>query len=94
MLIACVAYILFKYEDASAVIPIISMYALALYRILPAITRIVSNFNSMSYFSSSVKNVYENLIYHTEYEDNEPCEFKDSITLKNIDFAYVRESPI
>lgn len=94
VLIACVAYILFKYEDASAVIPIISMYALALYRILPAITRIVSNFNSMSYFSSSVKNVYENLIYHTEYEDNEPCEFKDSITLKNIDFAYVREKPI
>lgn len=94
VLIACVAYILFKYEDASAVIPIISMYALALYRILPAITRIVSNLNTMSYFSSSVKNVYENLIYHTEYEDNEPCEFKDSITLKNIDFAYMEEKPI
>ena len=70
------------------------MYALALYRFLPAITRIVSNLNTMSYFSSSVKNVYENLIYHTEYEDNEPCEFKDSITLKNIDFAYMEEKPI
>lgn len=94
VLIACVAYILFKYEDASAVIPIISMYALALYRILPATTRILQNFNMMSYLSHSVRSVYENLTYHTEYEDNEPCEFEDSIKLQNIDFAYIEDKPI
>lgn len=94
VLIACVAYILFRYEDASAVIPIISMYALALYRILPALTRILNNFNTMSYYSHSLRSVYENLIFHTESEDNEPCSFTDSIKLLHIDFAYVENKPI
>lgn len=94
VLISCVAYILFKYEDASAVIPIISMYALALYRILPAVTRILNNINMMSYLTHSVHSVYENLIYHTEDEDIAPCEFENSITLKNVHFAYVKTKPI
>lgn len=94
VLISCVAYILFKYEDASAVIPIISMYALALYRILPAVTRILNNINMMSYLTHSVHSVYENLIYHTEDEDMAPCEFENSITLKNVHFAYVKTKPI
>lgn len=94
VLIACVAYILFKYQDASAVIPIISMYALALYRILPAVSRIMNNINMMGFYSASLKNVYENLIYHTEYEDNEPCEFQHSIMLKGVDFAYTEDKPI
>lgn len=94
VLIGCVAYILFRYEDASAVIPIISMYALALYRILPAVTRILNNINMMSYLAYAVKKVYENLIYHTDYEDNEPCVFEDCITLQNVDFAYTANKPI
>lgn len=94
VLVACVGYILFKYQDASAVIPIISMYALALYRILPALSRILYNFNTMSYYSSALKSIYENLIFHTEAEENEPCEFKHTITLRHIDFAYVPEKPI
>lgn len=94
VLISCVIYILFRYEDAAAVIPIISMYALALYRILPAVSRILQNFNMMSYLSRSVYRVYENLIYHTEYEDNEPCEFNHSICLKDVDFAYIEDKPI
>lgn len=93
-LIVCVAYILFQYQDASAVIPIISMYALALYRILPAVTRILNNINMMSYLTHSVYSVYENLTYHTEDEYQEPCAFVDSIKLENVDFAYVSHKPI
>ncbi|WP_110863005.1 ABC transporter ATP-binding protein/permease, partial [Helicobacter cinaedi] len=94
VLIACVAYILFQYQDASAVIPIISMYALALYRILPAVTRILNNINMMSYLTHSVYSVYENLTYHTEDEYQEPCAFVDSIKLENVDFTYVSHKPI
>ncbi|MBR2111490.1 MAG: ABC transporter ATP-binding protein, partial [Helicobacter sp.] len=45
ILIGCVAYILVTYRDVDAVLPIISMYALALYRILPAVSRILSTYN-------------------------------------------------
>ncbi|WP_394977313.1 ABC transporter ATP-binding protein [uncultured Helicobacter sp.] len=88
ILIGCVAYILVTYRDVDAVLPIISMYALALYRILPAISRILSTYNLMGYFANSVALVYEDLLYHTDYEDNEPCAFEKSIELKGVTFGY------
>lgn len=94
VLIASVIYILMRYESASAVLPIISMYALALYRILPATTRILNNYNMMAYYGVSVQRVYENLLYHTDYEDNAPCEFKHYIELQNISFGYIENKPI
>lgn len=88
VLIAAVAYILLKYNNAAAVIPIISMYALALYRILPALNRILQSYNFMKWCKKGVEIVYEDLIYHTEYEDNKPIEFNHTIELKNINFEY------
>lgn len=88
VLIAAVAYILLKYNNAAAVIPIISMYALALYRILPALNRILQSYNFMKWCKKGVEIVYEDLIYHTEYEDNKPIDFNRTIELKNINFEY------
>lgn len=88
VLIAAVAYILLKYNNAAAVIPIISMYALALYRILPALNRILQSYNFMKWCKKGVEIVYEDLIYHTEYEDNKPIDFNHTIELKNINFEY------
>lgn len=88
ILIAAVAYILLKYNNAAAVIPIISMYALALYRILPALNRILQAYNFMQWCKKGLEVVYEDLIYHTEYEDNKPIAFNRTIELKNINFSY------
>lgn len=94
VLIAAVAYILLKYNNAAAVIPIISMYALALYRILPALNRILQSYNFMKWCKKGVEIVYEDLIYHTEYEDNKPIEFNHTIELKNINFEYKENKSI
>lgn len=94
ILIAAVAYILIKYNNAAAVIPIISMYALALYRILPAVNRILQNYNMSRYYKRSLEIIYEDLIYHTEYEDNKPIDFNHKIELKNVDFEYTKNNPI
>lgn len=88
ILIAAVAYILIHNNSAASVIAIISMYALALYRILPAVNRILYSYNSMKYNKQGLEIVYENLLYHTEYEDNKPISFKNKIELKNVSFAY------
>ncbi|MCI7711118.1 MAG: ABC transporter ATP-binding protein [Helicobacter sp.] len=88
ILIGCVAYILVTYRDVDAVLPIISMYALALYRILPAVSRILSTYNLMGYYANSVALVHEDLLYHADYEDNEPCAFEKSIELKGVTFGY------
>lgn len=88
ILIVAVAYILIHNNSAASVIAIISMYALALYRILPAINRILYSYNSMKYNKKGLEVVYENLLYHTEYEDNSPIAFDREIMLKNICFGY------
>ncbi len=87
-LIAAMAYILIHNNSSASVIAIISMYALALYRILPALNRILYSYNTMKYNKKGLEIVYENLLYHTEYEDNEPINFMHEIALKNISFAY------
>ena len=94
VLILSVVYILVRYDSAAAVLPIISMYALALYRILPAVTKILQNYNMMSFYGNAVGHVYEDLLYHTDYEDNEPCEFARSIELRDICFGYKEGKPI
>lgn len=94
LLIACVAYILIRYNDVSAVIPIISMYALALYRILPSANRLLNNYNTMAFYKKSLNNVYGDLISQTTDEGNVTCEFKRTIELKNINFSYIESKPI
>lgn len=94
ILIGCVAYILVMYKNVDAVLPIISMYALALYRILPAVSRILTAHAQMNFNAKAVSLVHEDLLYHTDYEDNEPCAFKNKIELKNITFGYDAHKPI
>ena len=87
-LIVVVIYILYRYESATFVIPIISMYALALYRMLPALNRMMNSYNGVLYFVKSVDIVYGDLSYDIENEGAESVEFRESITLENVSFSY------
>jgi len=88
VLILAVVYILFRYENADFVIPIISMYALALYRMLPAINRIVNSYNSMMFHSKSLDIVYQDMHESEEYHGSNEVGFCRNIKLKNISFSY------
>jgi ABC-type multidrug transport system fused ATPase/permease subunit len=71
------------------VIPIISMYALALYRILPSIHRMLLNINHIVYNEKTLENVYESLHQPVEKEGDAPLDFNRSICLENIHFKYL-----
>jgi len=88
-LIAVVVFIVWIYHDASRVIPIISMYALALYRILPSVNRALQNIGAIAYNGKTLEGVYENIIQPMEKEGDAPVEFKKSIRLENITFKYL-----
>lgn len=94
ILIACVCYILYKYEDASMVLPIISMYALALYKALPSITKILEYFNQMKLYSKSLEIVYDELKDVPQEEGDEKVIFHKEIILQNICFSYIQGKPI
>lgn len=90
VLIAIVVYVLISHNDASFVLPIISMYALALYRMLPAINRILTSYNQMLFLNKSLDIMYEELSYTPPKEGFRKIEFKDKIELKNISFEYIK----
>jgi len=89
LLIAAVMFFIKMYHDASAAIPVITMYALALYRILPSIHRMVQNIGEIFYFQKTLENVNESLHQQAEKEDAEPLDFKHSIRFENISFSYM-----
>lgn len=94
ILISCVAYILYRYEDASAVLPIMSMYALALYKILPSTNKILTFFNWMKIYSKSLEVVYNELKDIPSAEGSEKIGFNRAISLCNISFSYIVDKPI
>ena len=94
ILIGIVVYVLFKYNDANFVLPIISMYALALYRILPALNRILSNYNTLLFLSSSLDIVYSDLSYTPQTEGKDFMDFKNKIELISISFEYNKNKKV
>jgi ATP-binding cassette subfamily B protein/ATP-binding cassette subfamily C protein len=88
-LVAVVVYIIWIYHDASKVIPVISMYALALYRILPSVHRMLQNINNIVYFQRTMESVDENLHQPVEKEGTAPLAFEQSIRLEDIHFKYM-----
>lgn len=94
VLIGIVVYVLFQYNDANFVLPIISMYALALYRILPALNRILSSYNTLLFLSNSLDVVYSDLSYTPQIEGKDFIDFKNKIELTNISFEYNRNKKV
>jgi ABC-type bacteriocin/lantibiotic exporter with double-glycine peptidase domain len=94
LLIAAVIFFIWQYHDASRAIPIITMYALALYRILPSLYRMLQNISEISYYQKTLESVNGSLHQHMENEGNEPLVFKRSIRLEKINFIYMTGSEV
>jgi ABC-type bacteriocin/lantibiotic exporter with double-glycine peptidase domain len=70
------------------------MYALALYRILPSIYRMLQNISEISYLQKTLESVNESLHQQTKNEGNEPLVFERSIRLVNVNFIYMTGSEV
>jgi ABC-type multidrug transport system fused ATPase/permease subunit len=94
ILIALVVYVIYRYQDASFVIPIVSMFALALYRLLPSVQRIMYAINTVQFYSGSLRIIHADLQGETESGGGDTVEFNRAIALNNVSFSYEREKPI
>ena len=70
-------------------IPVISMYALALYRMLPAINRILGYANQIAYQQRSLQIIYDDLNLETVEEGSAQLSFKKTIRGENLWFSYL-----
>jgi len=84
-----VIYLVLKYHaDIKGALPILSMFVLGLYRLMPSVNRIYSAYNEILFYSKSLEITHNDLIYEPEELGNENIEFKKEIKLKDINFAY------
>jgi ATP-binding cassette, subfamily B, bacterial PglK len=88
ILVGVIVYVIFRYNDATFVVPVVSMYALAFYRFLPSVNKILMGYNQIIFSQSAVQPLYEFLHHKFEHLGSEPVVFKKSIELKNVSFAY------
>jgi len=88
LLIGVVIFITWKMGSPAMIIPIISMYALALYRMLPAINRMLGYLNDIAYNNNSLNVVYEIVNQETETEGDQKISFNNSIRINSINFKY------
>jgi ATP-binding cassette subfamily B protein/ATP-binding cassette subfamily C protein len=94
LLVGAVLLILFRRGSAESIIPVIAMYALALYRILPSITKMLSNVNQIIYMGSALDIVYEQFMQETVHEGGAPVTFNRSIVFENVSFQYLKGPPV
>ncbi len=95
ILMLVVIYVVVFQDNIGDVIPLISMYALALYRILPATTKIMHSYNHIMFFSATLDPVYSDIsCKYIEEEYDNYIDFKDSIEIKNLYFTYDKKSYI
>ncbi|MDR0747595.1 MAG: ABC transporter ATP-binding protein [Helicobacteraceae bacterium] len=94
ILIALVVYVIYRYQDATFVIPIVSMFALALYRLLPSVQRIMQAINTVQFYIGSLRIVHADLQGETESGGGDTVEFNREIALHNVSFSYEKEKSI
>lgn len=88
LLVGIVLYALLTSTDARQAIPLIAMYGLVLYRMMPAAHRILYYYNNVLYYRRSLDIVHQELSRPQAIDGNDPIHFGRQIVLENVSFNY------
>jgi ABC-type multidrug transport system fused ATPase/permease subunit len=94
LLVGLVIYTLLTTADSRNIIPMISLYALALYRMMPAAQRMLYYYNNVLYYRRSLDIVHAELSRTPITEGDAPIPFSRHIELHNISFQYPGRTPV
>jgi len=90
-----VTYLVWRYEsNISNTLSVLSMFVLALYRLLPSVNRIMNSYNNILFFHKSLDIVHNDLMYDSERLGEAKISFENTIQLSNITFEYELKKPI
>jgi ABC-type multidrug transport system fused ATPase/permease subunit len=89
IIVAIITYLVWKYENnVSDMLAVISMFVLALYRLMPSINRIMNSYNQILFYHKSLDIIYDDLSYENENLGDENISFEQEIVIQNLDFEY------
>ncbi len=88
ILIGALIFALTQGDEIVSTIPVITLFALAMYRLLPSVNRILSCYNNTLYLSKTIDLIYEdyNMDIHKLGEDQ--LDFTKQISVENLSFKY------
>lgn len=90
-----VTYIVWKYEqDIRSIIPMVAMFIIALYRLLPSVNRLFYSYNTIIYYSKALDIIHNELMYDIEDLGDEQIDFEKAIVLAGVSFGYSEDRPI
>ncbi|WP_320171778.1 ATP-binding cassette domain-containing protein [Maridesulfovibrio sp.] len=88
ILICIIMYVIYSKGNPESVIPTISMFAIALYRLLPSVNRVMASYNTMRLNNVSLNLIFDDLNRPIEEYGNKQLSFKSEIKFSNLSFAY------
>jgi len=95
IIIAIVIYFIIIYKgNISELLALVSMFVLALYRLMPSISRIMNNYNSILFNYKALDLIYSDLKHDGENLGSQDISFDNEIIIKNLSFGYEKEYPI
>ncbi len=94
VLIGLMLYVVYQYSDATFVIPIVSLYALAFYRLLPSVNKILSNVNQVIFARHALEGICTFLQLPTESLGSRTIAFNHSLQLQQVTFRYKPDTAV
>jgi ATP-binding cassette subfamily B protein len=95
IIVFIITFLVWKYENSVAnVLALISMFVLALYRLMPSINRIMGSYNQILFYHKALDIVHNDLLYDSENLGEDSISFNQKITVENLYFEYEEEKPI
>ncbi len=89
VLVLIVVFLVFANKsDISNILTTISIFVLALYRLMPSANRILTSYHDLLYYRSSLEIIYQILNQKKENLGDEKLEFKKELRLENLGFGY------
>jgi ATP-binding cassette subfamily B protein/ATP-binding cassette subfamily C protein len=94
ILVSIILYVIYRHNNAAFVVPIVSLYALAFYRLLPSLNKILSSFNQLVFAQHGAYGIYEFLQYPIETVGFQSLPFDHTISVHNISFGYLPQKNV
>jgi ABC-type multidrug transport system fused ATPase/permease subunit len=88
LLVSVMMYVVYYYNNATFIIPMVSMYALAFYRLLPSMNKMLTSLHQITFHRHAVQGIFDFLKLPIEVSGFEDVSFAREICLRNASFGY------